>query len=169
MKRGIMDTPATQMPQPPAFSPEDDKKKKSGGLFASHKPELVPSDTSLHELPEQINALSRRIRVLEEREINMRRKTQLMEQNALASQKRLHEAISSLQDDIRSLRHDVRDVMAKFSLMVREVQTLAGKDEVLVLKKYVEMWEPLNFITQKEAEGIIESIINEKMRQAKDL
>jgi hypothetical protein len=42
-------------------------------------------------------------------------------------------------------------------LVVRELKRTAGIEEVQTLKKYVEFWNPMNFVTQRDLDKAIES------------
>jgi len=41
-------------------------------------------------------------------------------------------------------------------LIIRELKRTAGKEEITVLKKYLEYWNPINFVTQRDLERTLE-------------
>ena len=47
-------------------------------------------------------------------------------------------------------------------LIIKELRQTAGIEEMMTLKKYIEYWNPLNFVTQRDVERIVESKLNEK-------
>ena len=55
--------------------------------------------------------------------------------------------------------NEIEDLKEKLSILGEENKLGATKEEVGVLQKYVNYWEPLNFVTRKE----IDKIIDEKL------
>ena len=52
--------------------------------------------------------------------------------------------------EITELKRSIEEIKEKIELIIREIPNLAAKDELDVLKKYIQMWEPLNFVTRDE-------------------
>ena len=48
----------------------------------------------------------------------------------------------------------------KLDLIVAELKKTAGNEELEVLKKYIEFWNPMEFVTQKD----IDRILNRKIQ-----
>src|SRR3989338_5178482 len=55
-------------------------------------------------------------------------------------------------DDLLELRRAENAMQQKVDLLIKEISQTAGSEEVAVLKRYVEYWNPLNFVTQKDLE-----------------
>ncbi len=150
-------------PVPPSMNPANKQAtEKSGGLFSS-KPKPTGPSSEFISLTKDITNLNRRLRVLEERYTNLRKKTQVTDQNMLNNNQKINRHIQLIHEDMRELRLEITDIKNKLTLMVKELQMLAKKEELDVLKKYIEMWNPLNFITAKEAESIIDSMIDSRL------
>ena len=43
--------------------------------------------------------------------------------------------------------------------LVKELQTAAKRDEVKVLEKYINLWNPVKFVTQNEVEQIVKEML----------
>lgn len=43
----------------------------------------------------------------------------------------------------------------------------ATKEEVHTLNKYINLWEPVNFVTQNEVEKIISRMLDDRLRKLK--
>ena len=50
-------------------------------------------------------------------------------------------------------------------LIIKELKQTAGAEEVMTLKKYVEFWNPLNFVTQKDLEKAVEGKLQAYAKQ----
>jgi hypothetical protein len=118
-----------------------------GNLFAS-KPKAQVFDMT--EVVSEVTNVSRRLRILEERYTNFRRKVQVIETNMLANQKKVMMEIKTVSSDVADIKNTLHEIENRMLMMVKELRTCAKKDEVQVLQKYLQYWEPLNFVTHKE-------------------
>jgi len=66
-----------------------------------------------------------------------------------------------LTSDINELKKEVNEIKDKVLEIIKELQSGANKSDVDVLRKYIEMWEPMNFVTHNE----VQEIIDEKLAQ----
>ncbi len=143
---------------------DDVKQKKS--LFTDLKP--VASDSYVPEQGDQMNdqlrSMSRRLRILEERYANQRKSHQVLEHNMLSENKKLHGALQSIQTDMDSLKKQLYEMKQKIDILGGEVAAAAKREDVIVLEKYINLWEPVNFVTRNEVEKLINSIIEKKKK-----
>ncbi len=137
------------------------KPEKKGGLFSKKKEEAGPT---IPDLLDQINLLGRRLRLLESRSTDLNRRIQSSETNILNERKRFITEIKTINSDIIDLKKVIEEIRHKMDLVVNDLRNFASKDELAVIKKYVEFWEPLNFVTRNEVEKIIE----EKLGRSKE-
>jgi hypothetical protein len=107
----------------------------------------------------ELNSLSARLRIAEERYTNLRKKDQFVEQNMLTHYKNTSLEIKAINADINEIKREIGDINNKIKLMINEFQTFAKKDEVKVIEKYVNLWEPLKNMTPAEVEGIVRRIL----------
>jgi len=96
-----------------------------------------------------------RARILESKFGNLREKTLIVNQNMIQSYKNLSTEIKLLNEDIRELKTDMFELKENMQKIVQELRFFVGKNEFKVLEKYINMWNPLNFVTQKEVEELI--------------
>jgi len=124
----------------------------SSGFFGSKKP---VEDTHSAETLHQVNDLSDRLRILEERFTNMRSKTQMTDQTVLSNQKKAMDEIKNINSELMEVRRTVDDMKATIKLIVKELQQCTKREDFQVLKKYIELWEPVNFVTRSELDKLI--------------
>lgn len=60
-------------------------------------------------------------------------------------------------EDVLSLKRTQDQAQQKMDLVIKELKQTAGVEDVAVLKKYVEYWNPLNFVTQKDVELVVQA------------
>ncbi len=138
------------------FKKTEEKGPKKHTSFFKHEKIKEPAPIS-QELESTIN----RLRVLEERYTNIQIELRVTEENMIRRNKKLTTDIKTLTLDITELRKEIDEIKNKVLMLIKELQTSAKREDVKVLQKYIEMWDPMNFVTHKE----VEEIINEKLAQ----
>lgn len=133
--------------------------KQHIGLF--HKDDQQPDFGSLSE---DMGNLGRRLRVLEEGFTNLRNTLQVTEQNMLSKNKLFATDIRTLTSDIGDIKKEIADIKEKILEVVKELKEAAKRDELKVLEKYINFWNPVKFVTQNEVEAIVKEILK---REAK--
>lgn len=103
-----------------------------------------------------LNDLSRRMRILEERINNLRRTVQVTDQNMMMTTKKLNSEIKIINSDINDFHKEIQEIKDKLRLVIKELKLTAKYEDVKILNKYFEMWEPVKFVTQQEIDSIIE-------------
>lgn len=151
-----------QPQQNPLQQPSKDMQAKQAGFFGQYK---AKPENALTTLSNELNSVSRRLRMLEEHYTNLRRKTQLMDQNMLNRVKKSSGESKTINSEISELRQMLAEINNKILLIIRELRLCAKKEEVNVLQKYLNMWEPVNFITRKEVEDIIKEVLSKKEKE----
>jgi hypothetical protein len=111
-----------------------------------------------------VNTLSRRLRLLEEGFANLRRFFQVTEENMIAKNKHFSAEIKTIVSDITEIRKETQELRDKLMLVIKELQTVARREEVKVLEKYINLWNPIKFVSQNEVEAIINEILEKKQQ-----
>ena len=136
------------------------KEEKKGGLFViKSSKSKAPPPASVS--PAEVAALSGRLRVIEERIDNLRRKGQVTDHNMLMHNKKIAGNIRDLDSDIKELRMDMEDLRSVIQQIISEMKKFASRNDVDIIKKYVDLWEPLNFVSRREVENIVRENIAE--------
>ncbi len=129
------------------------------GLF---KQKEEPSAAPTADVTEEIRNVSRRLKVSEERYTNLRTKVELTEQNMLSKDKQISTEIKTTNLDVHELKKELTEIKERVLMLIKELQTCAKREEVNVLEKYINLWEPVNFVTRNEVEDIIRDILEKK-------
>jgi len=111
------------------------------------------------EQQSELHNLKANIRVLEERTAILQKKTELIENNLLKNFKELRSEAKIMQAEITELSRGLAEITEKTKQLIAELGSYAKKEDVDVLKKYLEYWEPMNFVTHREAENIAKDIL----------
>lgn len=144
---------------PPGFmQPDMPPKEEKKGLFHHEEKPLG----QVAESSSQVTMLSRQLRVLEERYDNLRKKTQVTDQNMLSNHKEVNIEIKALGEEIDEFKKEFEDLKSKLRLIVQELKMCAKTEDVRVLQKYIELWNPIEFATKKEVQDLIRTFSDNK-------
>ncbi len=131
--------------------------KKTITLFGS-KPKQPPAPTTP---PPNSGKALRAIKILEERISNLDKKAELIENNILSVNKRQNVEIKTVHLKMLEMERDITNIKRKIVEIAADLKNFARTEDIETVKKYLDLWQPLNFVTRQE----IEEIIDEKLRQ----
>ena len=115
------------------------------------------------------NELANRLRILEGRGNVFSEKLLVLNQNMIEEYEKTMSELKRVRQDMLALKEDlgkVKNVVKHFS---EEAGKFARQDDVKVLQKYVNYWNPLNFVTEREVESIVISILGKHKVKGKDV
>ena len=92
----------------------------------------------------------RRLRVLEERFVNLRNKSQLADEKVLTAESKLRDELKAMTGELVQLRSRVADAEDKLAAVASELRHAASVHDLQVLEKYVAYWNPMDFVTKRE-------------------
>ncbi|MDO8660886.1 MAG: hypothetical protein Q7K43_03285 [Candidatus Woesearchaeota archaeon] len=120
------------------------------------------TENQLSQPGNDVNAIATRLRMNEERYSELRKKVVLLEQNMLSSQKKFFGELKLVLSDITDLKRGTALMQDRMLSLLKELNLLARKEDVDVLKKYLDYWEPVKFVTAEHVERIIEEKLEEQ-------
>ncbi len=120
------------------------------------------ADDKMSGIVGDMNELSSRLKVLEDRQANLRRKNQLTEQNMLNINKKLASDIKTLSLGLSETKKQVDEVSERLLQFMHEIKKCAKKEDLNLLERYLEFWNPINFLTRKEAEKLVEDSLKKE-------
>lgn len=121
-------------------------------LFAKHQ---ESPQGSASPLPERLIDAASRLAVLEERASNLRKKTQMTEQSLIEYEQGTRADLRALTERLTELARKVEEVHEKIEAMSGELSSVVKKNELHVLERYMDLWQPLSFVTRDEAKILI--------------
>ena len=104
-----------------------------------------------------ISDLDRRLRMLEERYSNLRKKIQLTDSNLIDSEKTYSKELRTFNDELLELKRSTSDFADKVLIFSGEMDNTAKKNDLKVLEKYLAMWDPRLFVTRKDLKEYLKS------------
>lgn len=126
-------------------------------MFGAKSPQPMLASSSSAE---DIARLAARLKISEERYSDLRKKLLLVEQNMLSNHKKALGEIKIIHSDITDVSSRINDIQDKIMLVVKELKLTARREDVDVMKKYVELWNPMRFVTRDQVENILKDLID---------
>jgi hypothetical protein len=99
--------------------------------------------------------LNTRIRILEGKYNLTRERMLLINQNMIDHYKTLNEEMRTIKKEIKEIKEIMETIKETNRNMIKEMSFFARKEQLKVLEKYINMWNPLNFITKEEVLELI--------------
>jgi hypothetical protein len=96
-----------------------------------------------------------RVRALEGKYNLLRDRALMINQNMIDSIQRNNGEFVSLNDDVKQIKHDIFELKETIRHLVEELGNFSRKEDVKVLEKYINLWNPLKFVTEDDVRKII--------------
>ena len=108
------------------------------------------------------------VRGLESKLNNLLREVDLLKGDFMKKQQSARKELKMFGEEITELQRQQDTFSQKMDLIVKEIKQTAGKEELNVIKKYIEFWNPMNFVTQRDLERTLEAATGKKISTAKE-
>jgi hypothetical protein len=141
-------------------NPKPQAKQEHKGLFGEGGDKPKAEDTG--KVNEQVMNIDNKLRVMEERTSNLQRRYMVNERNTLSTNRKFNSEIKTINMDINELKKEINQIKIKILQIIEELKKGARKEDMNMIKKYVDLWEPVNFVTRHEVETLINDILREK-------
>lgn len=129
------------------------------GMFSSGKnvPQISQNDKRFDE---EISTISRRLKLLENSLSNLRKTTENLEKNTVEQQKENRRDIKILEEENAELKETIRTLKNTLKKIADDMANVARSDEVKVIKKYLDLWNPVKFTTPDMVTRIVREEID---------
>ncbi|MCF7872113.1 hypothetical protein K9L97_03700 [Candidatus Woesearchaeota archaeon] len=128
-----------------------------GSSFYSHNGASQSSSTPFSSKNSELNSISKTLsdissslRIIEDKYYNLRKKVQITDQTILDTQRTFYKEKHLINDDLVELKTKVADLNEQIGLMRMEIAQAVKQRDFKVLEKYLDMWNPMSFVTRKE-------------------
>lgn len=112
--------------------------------------------------PNIIMDIGARIRVLENKYNTVNEHMLMINQNMIHEYKEMMSETKAIDEEIKILKQDIFNIKETVKKMFKETEIFARKEDIKVLEKYINLWNPIKFITEEEVDKIIEEKLKER-------
>lgn len=122
--------------------------------------ELYPKNQT--PIKTDVTDIAAKLKILEERYTNLAKRGRLAEENLLGFEKDIRTELRAFQKRVLESKKHISEIREKLDLIEADISKSVSKEELRVLEAYIDLWQPMNFITREEAEKLIKQKINDK-------
>jgi len=97
-----------------------------------------------------LNEVNSRTRILENKYSLMGERLLIINQNMIEEYKRSSKELQTITKDISNLKKDLEEIKNTLRHIVQEMSTFAKKENVKTIEKYINILNPLNFVTEEQ-------------------
>lgn len=123
------------------------------------KKEILAQQEAVRTATARVNEVASRLAVLEERVANLRKNSRIGEKSLISYDQDTKSSLKALHERLTGLARKVSEVHEKINVMSAEFSTIAKKHELQVLERYLDLWQPLSFMTREEAKLLIKEVL----------
>ena len=88
-------------------------------------------------------------------------KLEMLDHNHIKTSKVTHVDIKSLREDIKEVKSELSSIKEFNDKISKQIRLMTTKDEVAKLEKYIDLWNPMEFVTRQELDNYSEKVKKE--------
>lgn len=123
------------------FSNSDDKKKEESDF----KEKVDTHSKALLDVIQRQKDLESNLDLTNE-------KLELLDHNSIKNIKDVKNDMKDLRSDLMELKAELQEIKTFNAKVIKQMKITASKDEVTKLERYIDLWNPMNFVTREELE-----------------
>ena len=102
-----------------------------------------------------------KIKDMEERHEMLKERMLLLSQSFLRHEEKMEREFAIMREDLKETRDDQDRMKENIQHIIREQGELARREDLKILEKYIQLWEPLKFVKEDD----VKKMINEKLKK----
>lgn len=106
-------------------------------------------------LQSRIFKLNRRLRMIEESLSRYKKKVKVLDKDLVRKEDKLQGKIDKLKKRVDELEDSLEDTKSAVKRVLRHLDSFARKRDVKSLEKYVDLFDPTRYLTEKEVKRLI--------------
>lgn len=140
--------------QPSSTQPQKPQQSAMSNLLGGEKKPAVDMG-KMEEMGSDVKTLATRVRTLEEKYRNLRTSIQMNEKNVLEDNKKKNTEIKDINQQIFQLKKEFSEIKEKMNIIIKELQLTAKHENVEAIERYLNLWNPVSFISQQEIVPVV--------------
>lgn len=97
-----------------------------------------------------------RIRDVEGKYNLLRDRVLIINNNMIEEYKKIIAEIRVTNSDIREIKSDIFKIKESMKHIIKEFELFARKEDLMFLEKYINLWNPMKFVTEQDVLNLIE-------------
>lgn len=118
------------------FNSGDKKSEKFEEKFETHSKSLINVIERQKDLESSLDLASEKL--------------ELLDHNSIKNFKKISNDVKHIRDEMHDIKEDIQNLKDFNSKMQKQIKLMASSDEVTKLEKYIDLWDPMDFVTREE-------------------
>jgi hypothetical protein len=76
--------------------------------------------------------------------------------------------VKVINSEITDINSKITEIQDRILLIIKELKLTAKKEDVDVMKRYVELWNPMRFVTKDQVEKIVREVLEGPAEQGSE-
>ncbi len=106
--------------------------------------------------------LGKRLQLMDDRIDSLRDHLEVLDNNLKDKDMGQTEQINSIWETLKEMKAELKESTETFQKIADKLDIFATKDQFKVLERYINMWDPLDAVTRREVEDLIDEKLKEK-------
>jgi len=103
-----------------------------------------------------------RVRTLEGKYNLLRDRALIINQNMITQYQKTSAELKTIEEDLQDIKHTIFQIKETLKHLVQEMEGFARRDEIKILEKYINLWNPMKFVTEEEVKKLIEELTGKR-------
>ena len=100
-------------------------------------------------------SLDSRVRSSETRNLLLKERIEITDRNMIREYKKTLTEIKDINLEVKQIKNDISNIKDALKKVTKELDLFARKENLKILEKYLQIWDPMKFVTQEELREII--------------
>ncbi|MDD5331217.1 MAG: hypothetical protein PHE43_00125 [Candidatus Nanoarchaeia archaeon] len=102
-----------------------------------------------------LSELTSRVRVLESKHSTYGEKLLITNKNMIEEYRKISKEIKNMNEEIVELKQNLTETRELMEKIIKEMGVFAKKDSVKILEKYINLWNPMKFVTEDDVKKVL--------------
>ncbi len=112
--------------------------------------------------------MSTRIREIEGKYNLLRDRMLLINNNMIEEYKKTTTEIKLVNEDVQEIKVNIYRIKEALRHLLKELDSFARKEDMKFLEKYINLWNPMKFVTEQDVKNIIKNEIKEVEKHGRE-
>jgi len=109
----------------------------------------------MDDVSKSIAEISSSIRILEDRYLNLRKKSQITDQHLIELQKEYFKEKKHINQELMESKIKIQELIEELKIIKGELKDTVKEKELKVINTYLDFWDQVQFVTRAEVEKLI--------------
>ena len=121
-------------------------------------------EATYQDISQVLSDIVNRIRSLESKYNVLGERMLIVNENMISQFKKNKGEARVTSQEIKDIKAELFQTRGSFMDLTKQMEFFATKENIKVLEKYINLWDPFKFVTEKELEKKLEILKNEKRK-----